>query len=92
MQDFQIGSDARIPRHHDDVCIRVRRERPLQEIHSRHDAHIQIEQYDVELSTAEDLPRLVTAANGHDPVTFYLQNAGTSLPQRAVVIDDQNLE
>ena len=68
----------------------MRLERRFEDIDAGDRLEIEVHQHDVELAAAYDLERLIAAPDEGDVVPIELEHARTPLPQRPVVIDDED--
>src|SRR5882762_10496248 len=88
-QRFDARCDARVSRHHDDDRLGARLHRDAQQLVSGNVAHVEVEQHDVEAAMPQQLQGLLSTTSDADAVAVDLQQVGATLPQRPVVIDDE---
>ncbi len=86
MLDVTLG----LPGHHHHEAIPVRLERGVEDLETRHLRHEQIDQDQVELPPADQLQRFLAPPGQGDAVSLTAQDRGAALPQRPLVVDDQD--
>src|SRR5215204_2952084 len=88
-EGLNAAGDAWISRHDHDDGVLIRLQRRLEDLEPRHLGHIQIDQDDVELSPADSFQSLLTPADQRHIVPIHLKDAGTALPQGALIVYDE---
>src|SRR3989304_5382255 len=81
---------ARIAGHHDHQAVAIHLQGGVEDIHPRHLGHEEVDQHQVELPPPDQVHRLLTASCQHYAVPLGPQHRGATLPQRALVIHDQD--
>jgi len=91
-QRLDARGDARVAGHHHNDGFTIGRQRRAEQLHARHDAHVEIDEHDVEAPPPKQLQRLVATTDRADVVPVHLEHTRTPLAEGAIVVDDEHLD
>ena len=91
-QRLETRFHARVAGNHDDNRVGICLETGAQQAHPWDLCHIEIEEHDVELGALEQVAGFVAAPAQRDLVSLVPQHRRAALPERALVVHDQDLD
>ncbi len=68
----------------------MRLQRRLEHVNAGDRLQVQVDEHDVELAAADDVERFIASSDESDVVPVHFEDAGAALPQRPVVVHDED--